>query len=81
MRAALALPSMVGGSETNNTEFMALNDFPAWYAQFSAPPWSLGRDEIDKSCLIILLEPFLCNMYLTLHEKSISQLLRPSVFF
>ena len=42
---------------------------------------TLGRSETEKSCLNILLEPFLCNMYLTLHEKSISQLLRPPVFF
>ena len=42
---------------------------------------TLGRNEIEKSCLNILLVPFLCNMYLTLHEKSISQLLRPPGFF
>ena len=53
MRAALALRPMVGGSETNNTEFMALNDFPAWYAQFSAPPWSWHGRSVGRATNLI----------------------------
>ena len=42
--------------------------------------YSLGRSELSKNCLDILVIVFLCNIYHTLHEKNIPQLLRPIGF-